>query len=144
MKEIVLTKKQIPVFVKSITETLLQKKVLCLEGELGSGKTFLAKHIIQNLLNNKNVRVVSPTFGIVNVYTIPDKNAIYHFDLYRVKNIQELEEIGFFEALENGICIIEWPQIARKFLQNAMNISIKILNEKERLLVYVCSNLIRS
>lgn len=136
MKEIVLTKKQVPVFIESIKEALLQKKVLCLEGSLGSGKTFLAKHIIQNLLNNKNTKVTSPTFGIVNVYTISDKNAIYHFDLYRIKNIQELEDIGFFEALESGICIIEWPEIARKFLQNVLNISIKVLNKDERLFIY--------
>lgn len=136
MKELVLTKKQIPAFANSIKELLLQKKVLCLEGDLGSGKTFLAKHIIQNLLNNKNIKVTSPTFGIVNVYNISDKNAIYHFDLYRIKNVQELENIGFFEALDSGICIIEWPQIARKFLQNSVNITIKVLNENERLFTY--------
>lgn len=136
MKELVLTKKQIPAFANSMAEILLQKKVLCLEGDLGSGKTFLAKHIIQNLLNNKNIKVTSPTFGIVNVYTISGKNAIYHFDLYRIKNTEELENIGFFEALDSGICIIEWPQIAKKFLQNSININIKILNENERLFVY--------
>jgi tRNA A37 threonylcarbamoyladenosine biosynthesis protein TsaE len=41
---------------------------------------------------------------------------IFHFDLYRLKNVSELENIGFFECLQNEVCIIEWPEIAMKFL----------------------------
>lgn len=136
MEEFIFTKKQISGFSKALIPKLLETKILLLEGDLGAGKTFLAKCIIQNLLN-KRIAVTSPTFNIVNVYNISNENAIYHFDLYRIKHIQELEEIGFFEAIDKGICIIEWPEMAKKFLKNYISLSIQIVNTNSRLFKYV-------
>ena len=55
---------------------------------------------------------------------------IFHFDLYRLKNAQELENIGFFDAMKNGICLIEWPEIAKNFLPKNY-VEIEILNKNQ-------------
>lgn len=99
----------------------------CLIGELGAGKTEFARAFIQALAGD--VTVASPTYNIVQTYD----PSIYHFDLYRIEDESELEEIGLEEALEVGICLIEWPQIAQDLLpENAKWIEIEILDEGER------------
>src|SRR5260221_226468 len=86
--------------------------VIALQGTLGSGKSFFAESFI-NFLSSKKIIVPSPTFNLVYSYD-SKKGEIFHFDLYRLKDPEELENIGFFDALKNGICLIEWPEIAQK------------------------------
>lgn len=98
--------------------------VIGLKGTLGAGKSFFAKNFI-NSLSEKAVEVLSPTFNLVYSYATK-KGEVFHFDLYRLKNAEELENIGFFDALQNGICLIEWPEIASGFLgKNYLEIEIK-------------------
>lgn len=105
--------------------------VFCLEGTLGAGKSFFAKNFI-NFLQEKPTEVLSPTFNIVYNYETK-KGEIFHFDLYRLKSPQELENIGFFDVINNAICLIEWPQIAQKFLpKNCKKITIEILDGEKR------------
>ena len=102
--------------------------VIGLVGTLGSGKSFFAKHFI-NFLSEKKTEVLSPTFNLVYSYETK-KGEVFHFDLYRLKNPEELENIGFFDALRFGICLIEWPEIAQDFLpKNHRKIEIKIAAE---------------
>jgi tRNA threonylcarbamoyl adenosine modification protein YjeE len=89
--------------------------IIGLKGTLGAGKSFFAKHFI-NALQEKETEILSPTFNLVYSYDTK-KGEIFHFDLYRLKSAEELENIGFFDALKNGICLIEWPEIAEKFLR---------------------------
>lgn len=99
-----------------------------LTGDLGAGKTAFARAFIQAL--HGNVTVASPTFNILQIYENPN---IYHFDLYRLKDASELTEIGLDDALQNGISLIEWPQIAKRHLpHNAKQIHIEILDEDTR------------
>ena len=100
-------------FIFSKIESYLSKKCLIyFTGELGSGKTSFIKQLL--LYNYKFHDVTSPTFGIVNTYSINNIN-IYHYDLYRIKNSSELNEIGFYNNLDiNGIHLIEWPEIIPK------------------------------
>ncbi len=105
--------------------------VITLQGTLGAGKTFFAKNFI-NALQEKPTEILSPTFNLCYSYNTK-KGEIFHFDLYRLKSAEELENIGFFDALQNGICLIEWPEIARDFLpKNCKEIEIKILGEERR------------
>lgn len=105
--------------------------VIALKGTLGAGKTFFAKNFI-NFLQKKPTEILSPTFNLVYSYDTKS-GEVFHFDLYRLKNADELENIGFFDALKNGICLIEWAEIAHKFLpKNYLEIEIKILGEEER------------
>ena len=102
-----------------------------LNGTLGAGKTFFASAFINSLLPEKK-EILSPTFNLVSHYKT-SKRDIFHFDFYRLKREEELEEIGFFDALKNGICLIEWPEIAQDFFpKNAINIDIKILDKDNR------------
>jgi len=93
---------------KKITP-LLKYKLVFLEGELGSGKTTLIKQFCKEL-GFKN-QVTSPTFPLLNIYKNNDKN-IYHADLYRLKNIDEINELGFYEIMENNNWFfVEWPEL---------------------------------
>lgn len=104
--------------------------VIGLRGTLGAGKSFFAKNFI-NYLSEKPLEVLSPTFNLVYSYDTK-KAEIFHFDLYRLKSEEELENIGFFDALKNGIILIEWPEIAEKFLKkNYTEIEIKTVLGKE-------------
>ena len=88
---------------------LLRHKLVFLEGELGSGKTTLIKQICREL-GFKN-QVSSPTFPLLNIYKNNEKN-IYHADLYRLKNIEEINELGFYEIIEdNNWFFVEWPEL---------------------------------
>ena len=107
--------------------------IIGLKGTLGAGKSFFARSFI-NALSESPVDVLSPTFNLVYSYDTK-KGEVFHFDLYRLKSADELENIGFFEALQNGICLIEWPEIAADFLKkNYIEIEIKTIagdNEEE-------------
>ena len=88
---------------------LLKYKLVFLEGELGSGKTTLIKQFCKEL-GFKN-QVKSPTFPLLNIYKNNEKN-IYHADLYRLKNIDEINELGFYEVMErNNWFFVEWPEL---------------------------------
>ena len=99
--------------------------IYCLEGELGVGKTVIAKGMGKFFGIKENM--TSPTFTILKTYDLShDKiKKLYHFDLYRIKNIDELINIGFEEYIndKNSIVIIEWPKIAYELLPK----NIKVL-----------------
>jgi tRNA threonylcarbamoyladenosine biosynthesis protein TsaE len=106
--EFVYTYNTIHNFAKKITP-LLKYKLVFLEGELGSGKTTLIKQFCKEL-GFKN-QVTSPTFPLLNIYKNNEKN-IYHADLYRLKNIDEINELGFYELVEsNNWFFVEWPEL---------------------------------
>lgn len=107
----------------------------CLTGDLGAGKTEFARSFIRELCGS-DVTVGSPTFNIVQLYG----ENLYHFDLYRLKDDSELEEIGFREALDKGICLIEWPQVAAQQLPDKkVDIHIEIGDENRRKIT-ICKN----
>jgi tRNA threonylcarbamoyl adenosine modification protein YjeE len=83
---------------------------LLLRGDLGVGKTSFARGFIGALCDHAG-EVVSPTFTLVQTYRARDGRDIAHFDLYRLEKPQEIVEIGLEDALQNGICLIEWPQL---------------------------------
>ncbi len=115
-------------FAKEVAAQARAGDVIGLKGTLGAGKSFFAKNFV-NFLSEKPVEVLSPTFNLVYSYE-SKKGEIFHFDLYRLKSAKELENIGFFDALKNGICLIEWPEIAAEFLRkNYLEIEIKAVAE---------------
>lgn len=91
-----------------------ERRVLSFSGDLGSGKTTLIQHICRSLGVEEEVN--SPSFGLVNEYDSPE-GRICHFDLYRLRSVEEAMDIGFTEYIDSGdICLIEWPEIARDLL----------------------------
>jgi len=95
-------------------KTLHAPVTVALHGDLGVGKSEIARTIIQTLCGVDTV-VPSPTFTIVQSYE-NGKDKISHFDLYRVSDASELVEIGLMHAVQNDITLIEWPDIAGDFL----------------------------
>lgn len=87
----------------------LRHNILLLKGNLGAGKTTFTQFLLKALGSHDEVS--SPTYAIVNEYHLP-KGKIFHFDLYRLKSIEEVYDIGIDEYLERGVLnIIEWPEI---------------------------------
>lgn len=82
--------------------------VFTLQGPLGAGKSEFARAFIQHLMG-ADTDVPSPTFTLVQTYE-SSKGLIWHFDLYRLENAEEIYEIGWEEALSEGILLIEWPE----------------------------------
>lgn len=117
-----------------IIEKYLDKKttVIFLSGELGAGKTVFVKGLARKLGIQKQVE--SPTFIFVREYhsEIP----LYHFDLYRINNTDELDELGFFDYLgKNGIIAIEWAEKAEDLIKPDIKVQIKKVGKNEREIV---------
>jgi tRNA threonylcarbamoyladenosine biosynthesis protein TsaE len=106
-------------------------KLILFEGEIGSGKTTLIKKICQSM-RVKNT-VSSPTFPVLNIYD-SDVGNIFHADLYRVENIKDLNELGFFDILNlDNWVFIEWPDKFKKiFDENFTIVKIDKMSENER------------
>ena len=99
------------------------RDVILLYGDLGMGKTVFSRAFVQ-ALTSPDEDVPSPTFTLVQLYDT-DKGTIWHFDLYRLKQPDEVYELGFEEALSDGISLIEWPERAeRLFPRNRLEIQI--------------------
>jgi tRNA threonylcarbamoyl adenosine modification protein YjeE len=82
---------------------------VALEGDLGAGKTTLARAILRALGVTEDVP--SPTFTLVQIYETP-RLTVRHYDLYRIENASEMDELGLDDALEEGVALIEWPERA--------------------------------
>ena len=109
---------------QQIATQINPKQTVALFGNLGVGKSFFAKSFI-NFLQSNPTEILSPTFNLVYSYKTK-KGEIFHFDLYRIKNSQDLENIGFFDIVQKHITLIEWPQVAEKYLpKNCIKITIK-------------------
>ena len=99
--------------------TLHAPVTIALHGDLGMGKSEIAREIIKTLRGMDTV-VPSPTFTIVQNY-----DGISHFDLYRISDVSELTEIGLQYAIDNDITLIEWPDVAKDMLpENTIHIYI--------------------
>ncbi len=110
MKKTLKTESELENFAQEFAKKLKASDVIALQGDLGVGKTTFSRQLIRSLLNNQDIIVPSPTFNIVQIYEAT-QYSIYHYDLYRIKNIFELDELGFEEAFQDNITIIEWPEI---------------------------------
>lgn len=119
-------------FAKKIASKINPGSIIALKGELGAGKTFITKHIISQLLG-KDTHVTSPTFQLLQIYKAGGYD-IYHYDLYRLKNKNEIFELSIEDAMNGqNICIIEWPEIIWSLLPtNIMIIELGFENNEVR------------
>ena len=120
---------------KTISQKLENGDCLFLTGEIGVGKTTLTRYIINNLQTQKGLKeteVLSPTFNLLYEYEIKDLK-IMHYDLYRIKQVNELDHLGIFSENEKTIKIIEWPDLIKTPLTNKLEIHLDYgENDKER------------
>src|SRR3972149_1006446 len=123
---------EIDIPAKLILENKGDYKIFAFFGSMGAGKTTLIKAICKQLKVNENV--ASPTFSLINEYTNPEGEKIYHFDFYRINKIEEIFDFGYEEYFYSGcLCFIEWPEIIADLLPprtKKIVIRVKSLNER--------------
>lgn len=104
----------------------LKHNILFLKGNLGAGKTTFTQQLVKSL--GSNDEVTSPTYSIVNEYECP-KGKIFHFDLYRLRNLEEVYDIGIEDYLDNAfLSIIEWPEIFQDEISDLPHHEMEITN----------------
>lgn len=115
---------------KQIGKKLKKGDIVALYGDFGAGKTVLVKGIAKGTGCKEQVK--SPSFVFMHEYN--GKFPIYHIDLYRVNNLNDITALGIQEFFgSNGVCIIEWAEKAKGLLpENSIRIELKILNENTR------------
>jgi len=109
---------------KNISKIVKSGDIIFLYGEIGAGKTTFVRFFINNLENKnkiKNSDILSPTFNIVYDYDV-GATKILHYDLYRLKDYQEILQLGIFETLNEHIKIIEWPELIKPKPNNRIDI----------------------
>ena len=116
---------------KKIGKLLSHGDVIFLYGEIGVGKTTFVRGLINNLEVEKGMvesQILSPTFNIVFDYEIK-KLKIMHYDLYRLKNSTDINELGIFSEIEDHITLIEWPELIEKKPKNRIEMFFGYLDE---------------
>jgi len=113
-------------------EIIQKPQVIAFIGEMGAGKTTFIKAICKALGVTDTVN--SPTFAIINEYETQANKPIFHFDLYRLENPEEVLDIGFEDYLFSGNwCFIEWPSIAEHYLpEQHIKVEIEALENGDR------------
>lgn len=100
---------------EKLIEAFPKSRVFALFGQMGVGKTTLVKAVCNHL--GCPDTATSPTFSIVNEYVIPNGPSIFHFDFYRLKNLEEAYNIGYEEYFYSGnYCFVEWPGLIEPLL----------------------------
>ena len=108
---------------EDIAAALKAGDIVALQGDLGAGKTTLARAIIRSLAGDPALEVPSPTFTLVQAYDT--RIPVYHFDLYRLGSPEELEELGLDEAAVSGVVLIEWPERAGNRISGAVTVALR-------------------
>lgn len=138
MREIIIRdEKQTKEFATELAKSLRKGDVLALVGDLGTGKTTLTKYIAA-ALEIKDA-ITSPTFTIVQEYH-SGRMPLYHFDVYRVDNIEEMYQIGYEEYFYGeGVCIVEWADRIEEIIPEEAKVIFIEYGEKEGERVYKCT-----
>jgi tRNA threonylcarbamoyl adenosine modification protein YjeE len=102
---------------------------IALIGDLGTGKSTLARALIRAIAGNPYLEVPSPTFTIVQSYDL--RFPVAHLDLYRLSDVSELDELGIDEMLSDGVCLIEWPEMAASELPKDSTITLRLAHQDQ-------------
>lgn len=118
-----------------IASNIKNGDIIALTGDLGAGKTYFTKCFMKELGVVDDV--TSPTFNIIKTYK-SKKFIINHFDVYRIKDVSELVDIGFYEYINDpkNIKIIEWANLIKEEIPEAIWIDIKIIDKNKREIIY--------
>lgn len=123
---------------KSVAEKLIacfpENRIFAFYGKMGAGKTTFIQSICKSLGSNDNV--TSPTFALINEYNTADLSSIFHFDFYRIEDIEEAFDLGYEDYIYSGdYCLIEWPEMIEQLLpENIVKVKIETQEDESRLI----------
>ena len=129
-------------FAERLSPCLTPGDVILLHGNLGAGKTHFARALIQSKMAEAGLRedVPSPTFTLVQTYEFPDVQ-IWHADLYRLNGIDDVFELGLYDAFETDVCLVEWPdRLGDECPKDALNLTFEMTQTPGERLVTAQSN----
>ncbi|MCB1558571.1 MAG: tRNA (adenosine(37)-N6)-threonylcarbamoyltransferase complex ATPase subunit type 1 TsaE [Alphaproteobacteria bacterium] len=119
---------------RDFAKNLAGRVVILLEGDLGAGKSVFSRAVIRALAGNEALDVPSPTFTLVQTYETSIAE-IYHFDLYRLEDPEEIFEIGWEDAVSSGIVLVEWPERLGGYRpKKAVTVRISLQSDGRRLI----------
>ena len=118
---------EIAVAAKEFVAAMGERKVFAFYGKMGAGKTTFIKAVCEELGVEDVIN--SPTFAIVNEYVDGKGEPVYHFDFYRIKNPQEVMDLGYEDYVYSGhVCFMEWPELIENLLPDD---AVKVTIEEE-------------
>ena len=123
---------ELPKVAEAVLGELLGRSVVLFRGPMGAGKTTLISRIAAAL--GAEDTVTSPTFALVNQYEGEGGRRIYHFDFYRINNVEEALDLGYEEYFYSGeLCLVEWPEKIEPLLpEDAMTVTITVGEDEHR------------
>ncbi len=133
MDKILENEQQTLEFGRAIAHHSSKLHVIYLNGVLGAGKTTLTRGIMQGLGYTQIVK--SPTYTLVETYAVSART-VHHFDLYRMSDIYELEEVGFRDYFtDDALCIIEWPERAAVLPEADLICDLKVIGSQRKIIL---------
>ena len=131
MQRITRSEKETAALAKEFSKLVKPGSLILLVGDLGAGKTTFVKYLVKAL--KIRAEVLSPTFVLERIYA-NKKLEVHHYDLYRLEDENALEDLNILENLDGGcICIIEWPDVAKKILpKEKIIVKIEKISDNER------------
>ena len=132
MKLLLKNLSDLDIVARKFVENMGNRNVFAFYGEMGAGKTTFIKAICSVL--GVTETITSPTFSIVNEYEKSEGEPIFHFDFYRIKNIEEAYDFGYEDYFYSGhLCFIEWPELVEPLLpENVVKVQIVIEDNGQR------------
>lgn len=119
---------------KIFVEKFGDKKIFAFYGEMGAGKTTFIKAVCKSM--GVTGTITSPTFSLVNEYKTDNGMTIYHFDFYRIENIEEVYDFGYEDYFySDKMCFIEWPELVETLLpEDVVEVKISVDDNEQRLI----------
>lgn len=119
---------------KIFVEKFGNKKIFAFYGEMGAGKTTFIKAVCKSM--GVTGTITSPTFSLVNEYETDNGMTIYHFDFYRIENIEEVYDFGYEDYFySDKMCFIEWPELVETLLpEDVVEVKISVDDNEQRLI----------
>lgn len=117
---------------KNLITTFQEQRIFAFYGKMGAGKTTFIQAICKFLGSDDNV--TSPTFALINEYKTNDFSSVFHFDFYRIKNLEEAFDLGYEDYLYSGdYCLIEWPEKIEPLLpEKIVEVKIEVADDESR------------
>ena len=116
--------KELPVIARKLVEQFAEERVFAFYGKMGAGKTTFIQSVCRVLGSDDTV--TSPTFALINEYNTQKNGSVFHFDFYRIKNLEEVFDLGYEDYLYSGsYCLIEWPELIESLLPEKV-VKVKI------------------